>query len=376
MKINLLDPGLIEVGGHHHDWDTRIANFLIGLGHEVSVYAHARALPDALLGFESAVRIERLFVVDPYAILSELDPSCGDIQRQLFRTKMVLSDLKRVERADLWLWPTAFAYQLRGCAAVDTDVQISACLHTPPADDLALPFAETGVWWRMAAKSLRATGRRILTIGTIEADGLTSFQPFIGELEPIHVPMPIDGTPSRRAELKTIGFLGEHRDEQGRHLVGELIDCCLKAGFKVYTQTDRIVPAVLRHHSGLTLLGYDGDFPSKVERCDLIVAPYRWDKYNSGRGSGVIWHAIASGIPCVAPSGSTPGRALARIGSASAFSGLSVASVFDAILHAQKAYPVLTEAAFRGAQEYRQQNGIARFVDVMINGSQKATLAH
>lgn len=375
MKINILDPGLLSVIGHSHDWDIRIANRLVALGHEVSVYAHVHAHPAALLGFDGAVRVEPMFVHNPYSVASEFDPICGEIERQFVGARKVSRDLKKVDPADLWLWPTAFAHQLRGCAMVDTDARISACFLIPPNDGLGIPFAETGEWWRISAKALRAAGHRTLTMGTVEAEGLPAFQHFMGELDPVRLPTPVDGRPSRRTELTTVGIFGAQRDDQGRLVVGRVIARCLQAGFKVLTQTDKMLPEALKDHPGLTLLGYDGDFPSKIERSDLVVAPYRWDLYSGGRGSGIISQAIASGIPCVAPYRSSPGRALARIGSAVLFSELRAAAVFDAILHAQKTYPVLAEAAFRGAEEWREQNGIAKFVDVMINGSPKATLA-
>jgi hypothetical protein len=370
MKINLLDPGFGVASGHHYDWNTRIAKHLVASGHEVSVYAHVQAQPAALLGFDSKVRVDPLFEMMPYVGTFDFDPICGEIQRQLVGTRSIINDLEKVGPADHWLWPTAFAYQLRACALIDTRATMSFCLHTPPDNGSGIPrHAESGAWWRMAAKSLRSTPNRVLAIGSVEAECVPSFLSFMGELNPVHLPMPIDGTPTRRTELKAVGFLGGQRAAQGRHLIGDLITRCLSAGFKVLTQEDESVPAALRLHPNLTVLGFRGDFPSKVERCDLLVAPYVADVYRAGRGSGVVWQAIASGVPCVAPLHSCPGRSLEDVGSGSFFSELSANSVFEGILYAQKSYPVLADAAFRGAKEYCEHNGLSRFIDVMINGA-------
>lgn len=367
MKIHVMDPGLKTAGGHEQDWDRRIANYLAASGHDVAVYAHAQAQPAALRGFDTAVTVKRLFSINPYLAGEFYDPICGDIQRQLVGAMTIAKELRSVERADLWIWPTAFAYQLRGCALTDTDAAMSFCLHTPPEIELRLfEWTESGAWWRMAAKSLQGANRRIAAIGSIEDECLSSFLPFIGELGPQHLPLPFDGTPSRRMQLKTVGILGTYRDDQGSSLIGSLITRCLQAGFKILVQAERVVPPALKGNPDVTVAGYDGSFPSKVERCDLVVVPYRADKYSGGRGSGVVWQAIASGVPCVAPRYSTPGRTLAGIGSATFFSGLSVAAVFEAIREAQSAYSSLAEAALRGAMEFRKGNSLARFVDAIL----------
>lgn len=367
MKILVMDPGLRTAGGHEHDWDTRIANHLAASGHDVGVYVHAQAQPAALRGFETTVAVKRLFSINPYLGGEYFDPICGDIQRQLVGAVTVARELKGVERADLWIWPTAFAYQLRGCALTDTDVAMSFCLHTPPEIELGLfEWTESGGWWRVAAKSLQNANRHVAAIGSIEEECFSSFLPFIGELGLRHFPMPFDGAPSRRTQLKTVGILGAYRDDQGSSMVGSLIARCLRAGLKILVQSERVVPPALKSHPDVTVTGYDGSFPDKVERCDLVAAPYRAEKYSGGRGSGVIWQAIASGVPCVAPRYSTPGRTLAGIGSAAYFSVPSAAGVFEAICEAQNNYSSLADAAFRGAVEYEQGNGLAKFVDAIV----------
>src|SRR5438445_6359381 len=132
MKVYVLDPGLIYVRGHQHDWDTRIANHLVELGHDVAFYANLHAKQDALLGFDERVRVDRHFRLDPYAAPERFDPICGEIERQLLGAQSIANDLSKLPPADLWIWPTAFSYQLRGCAVVESVAKISACLQMPP----------------------------------------------------------------------------------------------------------------------------------------------------------------------------------------------------------------------------------------------------
>jgi len=370
MRVYVLDPGLIYVRGHQHDWDTRIASHLAELGHDVAFFANQQAKPDALLGFDKRVRVERLFRLDSHVMPERFDPICGEIERQLLGAQSVANDLAKLPPADAWIWPTAFSYQLRACAAVESDARISACLQMPPDTGFGLPMAEPGPWWRFAAKRLRASGGRVQTVGTLEPECLAAFQHFLGDLDPILLPVPYDGKPVRRTELKTIGFVGGRRFEQGgMQLIAGAIALCLRAGLQVLTQTHECVPVPLRKHPGLEVLDHRGAFPEKVERCDLVIAPYQWSEYTGGRGSGVVYQAIASGIPCVAPYASSPGRSLSRIGSGSLFNEFTSAGIFKAIQSAQANYPALAEAAYRGAQEWREHNGLAKFVDVMIGGS-------
>ncbi len=369
MKINLLDPGLLRVGGHHHDWDHRIANLLVSQGHDVVVYANANAADEVTVGFDAAVRVEKLFRLNPYALPDQFDPICGEIERQLLGRQLVGADLRKVADADLWFWPTLFSHQLLAIPAIKTRAAISGCLDMPPQNGIDIPFAEPGVWWRLAAKNLRLMKTDIRTIGACESEGLNAFLPFIGNLDPVRLPVPVDGTPRRRAALGTIGLFGSQpRDEHGSRLFGGLIERALKAGLKVVTQAEICVSGEMRSHPGLTLLDNAGEFASKLERCDLLVAPYQWHRY-VGRGSGVIWQAIASGVPCVAPEGASLSRVMARSGSASLFLELTLDGVFAAISHAGENYPALAEAAFRAAGEWRETNGLARFVDAMVHGA-------
>jgi hypothetical protein len=368
MKINLLDPGLLRIGGHHHDWDHRIANLLVSRGHDVIVYANAYAADDVTVAFDAAVRVEKLFRLNPYALPDQFDPVCGEIERQLLGRQLVGADLRKVADADLWFWPTLFSHQLLAIPAMKTRAAISLCRYMPPQNGVDVHFAEPGVWWRLAAKNLRLMKSDIRVIGACESEGLNAFMPYIGNLDPVRLPVPIDGTPRRRAALETIGLFGSQpRDEHGSSLFGGLIERALKADFKVVTQAVAAVPAGMRTHPGLTLLDNAGEFAPKLERCDLLVAPYQWHRY-VGRGSGIIWQAIASGVPCVAPEGASLSRVMARSGSASLFSQLTLDGVFAAILRARENYPALAEAAFRAAGEWRETNGLARFVDAMVHG--------
>jgi hypothetical protein len=363
-----MDPGLKRAAGHHYDWDTRIANFLAASGHEVRVYIFAGADDSPLAGFDRAVRVRKLFRMDPYALPSQFDPVSGAIEKMLIGRRLIGDDLLKVEPADLWIWPTLFCHQLLGCVQARPAAAISGCIDMPPASDFPLPHAEPGPWWRLAAKGLREAACTVRAIGAGQEESVAAYRPFIGELDPVCIPVPVDGAPRKRSELKTVGFFGaKPRDEHGSHLVGPLIELCLNAGLSVVTQAGDLVPAPSRNHPRLTLTDNHGDFPEKLESCDLVVAPYRWEKYVA-RGTGTMWQAMASGVPCVAPAGASVAGEMARAGSAVLFTELSPQGVFTAIKSARENYPAIASAAYRGADEWRERNGLRKFADAMING--------
>ena len=99
----------------------------------------------------------------------------------------------------------------------------------------------------------------------------------------------------------TVGIFGAQRDDQGRLVVGRVIARCLQAGFEGFDADGQDASRGAEGPSRPDTPGLRWRFPSKIERSDLVVAPYRWDLYSGGRGSGIISQAIASGIPCVAP---------------------------------------------------------------------------
>lgn len=373
MKIAILDPGLVRPGGHHHDWDTRMANEMAARGHEVRLYAHAKATAEALHGFSPEVGVEALFRFDPYLTPDRFDPYCGDIERQIAGRDMTAQDLRKVAPADLWLWPTLFSYQLWATAGARPKAAVSACLLLFPGPAETFAHAEPGPWWRYAAKAARTMKLDIRTLGIPEAEGLNAYLPFLGDLDPVTVPIPVDGEPRKRAALETVGFFGARpREEHGSLLVPALIERCLARGLKVVTQeVDLLMPKV-KEHPGLTVLGHEGGFPEKLAHADLVVMPYQWHKY-LGRGSGIAYQAMASGAPCVVPRGASFSRTLAGLGAASVFSELTVGSVFDAILDARRNYSALAEAAHRGALDWRKVHGVAKFVDAMIDAPRAAT---
>lgn len=364
MKINLLDPGHINSGGHNFDWNRRIAHELAKRGHEVRLYIGAQAKPAAMEGYAAGISVTPLFQTNPYLPASLYDPVCGELERQISGTRQIATELQSVAHADLWLWPTAFAYQLRACAVIPVEAEISACVHIPPTNELNIPFSEPAEWWRLAGKSLVTTGRRIRAIGPAEPDGLNLFRPYLGMLPLKALPIPFDGAPRARDALKTIGFFGNRlRSEQGLNLKPQLVYDCLQAGFHVVTQMEKSLPPELTSHPNLKLLDGDGDFAPKLEACDLVVAAYRWDTY-VGRNSGVVSQALASGVPCVAPYGASFSQMLGK--GAVFFSELRAPAIFEAIRKAQTSYPALAKAAFDNAQEWKKSHGIAHFVDAIL----------
>ncbi len=78
MIINLFDPGLSFVGGHHLQWDRLLAEELAAQGHTVTVYCHKGIVPEARAAFRDPVALVPLFRNYAYVHPLQLDPVAGE----------------------------------------------------------------------------------------------------------------------------------------------------------------------------------------------------------------------------------------------------------------------------------------------------------
>jgi len=53
--INIIDPALTLVRGHHYDWNKKLHDFYVNDGYEVRLYCNKQADKDVLNGFGSAI---------------------------------------------------------------------------------------------------------------------------------------------------------------------------------------------------------------------------------------------------------------------------------------------------------------------------------
>lgn len=362
MRINLMDGSLNELGGHPHDIDLRCTQALVDAGHDVHIYCHLNATDKLQSCYQSIAAITPLFTIHPYRSQQSYDAVAGDIIKNLEGCHITANELLKVRDADLWLWPTLYAYQLFACSITKTRVQVSGCIHHPP--DFFSPA--DAAWWRYAF--IQAHNSRLkLRLGTIEPETAHIYAPLIThETLPV-LPFPYDGVASavKHTHVKTIGVFGYQRHEKGGEFLLTLLKKLAGAGFQVIFHDSNPLNTDLGNMQGIRRLGYIPNLDEEIARCDLVLTPYLPEAYKY-RCSGIVMSALASGIPVVAADSSAPGRLVEKTGAGTLFTHYSLESVYAAVQTAVKNYPAIAEAARKTSHDWKQQHGIVRFIDAMI----------
>ncbi|MEH6552254.1 MAG: hypothetical protein V7744_19930 [Pseudomonadales bacterium] len=359
MKIHIMDPGLITAGGHNQDWCVLMAVALQKQGHEVTLYCSGRA-PDSLVTeLRTSVPTQRVFRFNPYVNAKDIDPICGDIERQILGAETVVEDLRKVSPADLWMWPTMFAHEMMAIARLNPKVALSAVIHHRPTED--------GAWWRLAGKYLSRSAVNVKCIGTTNDEVLTHIYPLLSQFNPQSLPMPVDGNPTQRESLKTIGILSNFRHETGAKIIVPLLQYCLDQGYKVLISDARQLPESIAKHPNLTELGFIESFATAVEQCDLVLVPYLWHRYMA-RTSGLVNQAQASAVPCIVPAGAGFSRQLRQLGCAELFHQFDINALQQAIQNASNNYQSLAKSAYDVSQQWKKRHGLQRFLYMMEHG--------
>lgn len=375
MDIALLDPGLHNATGHHLDLDLEIVRELKSRGHRVSVFAHQKL--DALAAnlLQSADGVTPLFRVSPYrdAALIEpelvpafFDPISGSVSFFIDGAKSVAEDLKTVKGFDLWLWPTLFASHLLACAEASPATPVSGCIHFEPE----LTLLNGQAFWRYAFSRTMDAGLP-LNAGVTTAELAAVYATVCPESPPQLWPIFFDGVvpPPQRSKMARIGFFGQQkRKEKGYNLISPVAAKLLEYGYQVLVHDSggSFPPST---HERLEVIGRIEDLGQQIRRCDLIVVPYYPQGYRI-KGSGIVWEAIANGIPVVAPDKTSPGNLIAALGCGRLFGEFSTESILDAIRIVHAEYRVVSSLAHVAAQRWAGHQGIRPFVDRLLSTPQ------
>lgn len=364
MLINILDPGLSIVGGHHLEWDQLIAAELVAQGHDVSVYSHIGIVAEARAAFDRRVKLQPLFRNYAYLNPLQLDAVAGELLGFLDVAILLAEDLRAVAKADLWLWPSLFNAQLYACALVKPDAFVSGCIHTEPG----YMSSQGKAFWRYAFIKAHQAGLK-MSIGVPGPVLQQEYGELFGNNQLVQLlPLPNRGYPASEARtgLKTIGFFGHQRQDKGAQLVAPLVSVLLREGYQVilHDSGNLFESATV---PGLTRIGYVADLAAEIAKCDLAVLPYDANSYRS-RESAIVWDALASGVPVVVPNGTASALRLLTSGAGKVFHFPTVDSIHQAIVEAKSDYAQIAAAAFRASQQWRQIHGVAKLADAFTKG--------
>ncbi|MEO8668710.1 MAG: glycosyltransferase [Bauldia sp.] len=364
MRINILDPALRSSAGHHLEFDRITAEEMRARGHTVCVVGNLDCEEKTSRRFPPEVRHLRLFRTRPYQVGRGRFRFAGSFAAYLYAARMIANDLKSVPPADMWIWPTLFAHDLRACGLARAEVPISGVIHRASLDGTW--SMTTQLIWRDAARLALRHGLDIRRIGPIEDEMLPELAGALARFSPMTLPVPVEasGTPVRRMRLETVGFFGHQSGTYRIDAVGKLAEACANAGLKVIVQdsSERLKPSL---RPEIRQVGYVDDLAALVQQADLAILPYAPGTYRTAL-SGIGAVAIACGVPVLAPAETSIARKLARYNTGLTFADDTAAGVLAAIDTVRADYAAFADRARRAAEVWAVSNNVAGYADALL----------
>lgn len=360
MKINILDHGLIGKTGHHFDYCHSITSHLIDKGATVTVCSFQGAPPEVGEAFRAlGCDFSPTFSRSAYT-----PPNFGAHAHQALDTiaHQTASEMELTPAADLWLFPTLTADHLLAFAQTRNAPVMVGLAHTEPDAQHALG----GRAWALGCEKILQRGLKV-RIGAVDPLVRDYLQTYSAGLPIVDMPIPVHGA-MRAGYLerpRTIGFFGHQRQERGIALIPDLVRQLLGLGYEVVLQDTRQQFQAQGAISRLHLRAYVSDLCAEMTTCDLVVCPMVRKNYTQ-RLSGIAYSAVASGVPLVLPAGTLSAIRTQALGSSRAYVEHTVEGILAAIRTLAADYPAHARAAERGATLFRQQHGVEKFVQMLL----------
>jgi glycosyltransferase involved in cell wall biosynthesis len=350
------------VAGHHLDLDLQVCRALNKLGHEVVVYAHRNCSIEAVNTLTSVCRVVPHFNSGPYVDPVKFDRIAGELFSYSAMSRSIATELNGVSQADLWLWPSIFAYQLKGSAMAQGQVPVAGCVHTPAVSD---QYPSGNIFWRDAYITIKNKGKS-LNIGGLEPEHKYEYAPLFDASEFKIFSSYIDFVKNEKDSncLETVGFLGAQRGEKGANLLSQIIPSIIDNGLKVVLQ-DSTGLLRAKPSPAVSVFGFEPDLMQRIAECDVVILPYDAQKY-ARKGSGIMMMAMAASVPVVVPFGSSMSRWVERYQNGVCFYEQSPEGILEAIMTARDNYVGIKEAARRVGLQWQSQHGASRFTRDLI----------
>lgn len=362
--INIFDPGLLGYAGHHADINFRLSRALRALGNEVVLYA-----AQSFRSSDADIDVRPVFRVSPYWAVSHyhLRGSMGSASAFEMSSDDVLSIVAQAPPADVSIFPTLFACQANALASLMPRLRrVSAIIHTPP--DWRNAYAS--LYWREAFRRLESHASA-LTIGVLERELLLEYESLLESraLSVRPLPIPHDGfvKSSSAGSPPRVGVLGHQRGDKGLGRLNDLVVALRAQGYGVVLHDSSGTVQAVGNDRGLMVFGYEKDFHAVLRYCDVVVLDYDLDAYRFN-GSGIAWECIASGIPLVAPLGTSISRLLQQHRCGSTFVGSNLASLLESLKEVLDSYERFASDAHRARTQYHGVNGTERLAEALVSG--------
>ena len=361
MRVNIFDNGLRSATGHHFDYSLNLARSLTQRGHSVSVWGALGMPDDVIAAFRQvgspASALFSHFTHDHPAP----DGDSPGIVRAL--ADKAAHELAQTGMAELSLFPTLTALQLAAWSQLERAGPMTGLVHVPPDDE----HPASGMLWLEAAERARTRGLQA-AVAAIDPVIGSAIRRASDALPVFDWPMPLDGTPKPHylPQIASVGFFGHQREERGILLIPPLARALLDSGCRVLIHDTMGQFQSLTEIPNLVLInGFVRNLSIVLAQCDLVVCTMQPEHY-ARRTSGIACSAVASGIPLVLPSGTLSAARYDRLESVVCYHERTVPAVLDAVAQSRLDYPRRCLDAQRAALDWRQTQGVEKFVDAVL----------
>jgi hypothetical protein len=386
MRLIILDPGLLELSGHHFNYNNSIFKECSSRGVDVSIYAHAGCQQELV----EILPITPCFEINTYDyqevksyedMLFKFNVMNGAIEKNLLETVKI-----PLNSDDIILILTVTVHQIVGIRnwyAGLENPKPRICLqfmHQPwylgfeqDPDFCTSLLCDAMAVWR-GGDDFRVTF-------AADNDLLASFLHKISGF-PIHIlPMPIQypggltpPVPSMHKRVR-FGFLGDGRIEKGLHhfvraILAQQSDSIPNVDFFVHisNQNGRMAQDILKDVPNCTVLCKQLDskeYWDITESCDVIVLPYD-PKYYRIRGSGILFEAMGLDKPIIVTTGSCLDWLMAKYGASGMRFDFTAESLLDAIRTIASSFDDFKSIAQVSGRGVREKHNPKAFVDALL----------
>ena len=355
-----------DYSGHHADINLRLARELTARGFKVTIYAHKK-----FISRELDLDVRPTFSYGAYEFLSLLEEQMSSsLSINIFDGMAAYfeRELQAIEPVDITVIPTLFAHQLRALGSKKLALgKVFAGLHAHP--NFQNPNGR--VFWKMAFLKARPKLPEI-SLGVFETELILEYEQLLpaGAFEIHEFPIPHDGSElgTLRNRLLNVGVLGHQRSDKGLSAIPKTIKSCLDLGFDITVQDSAGKLANLVQPSQkVKVLGHVRSMGDLIRECDVTLLDYSPEVYRYS-GSGIAWESLASGVPVLAPKGTTISRLLRQYNTGATFCATDRNAKFRVLQEMRDTYSDHLERAELARRQYREKHGTKRFADLICRG--------
>jgi glycosyltransferase involved in cell wall biosynthesis len=385
-QLIVIDPGLLELSGHHFNYNASIFRECRSRGIDVSIYAHSACSDDVA----EVLPIKRCFDINIYDWQTVNTRKDMENKFKIFNNSVEENLVDKVNvnlgPDDLILILTTTVHQIVGVMKWYSQLKnpkpriCMQFMHHPWYLGLESdPDFCTSIL-QQAMTSWEDDGSLRVTFAA-DNDLLANFLNKISGLPIRTLPMPINYpvgsfTGSRsNPERVRFGFLGDGRLEKGlHHFVGAILDQKAEnvpnAEFFIHisNQQGRNAYYILKNVPNCTVLCKQFtsvEYWDSAKSCDAIVLPYD-PKYYHIRGSGILFEAMGLGKPVIVTAGSCLDWLVAKHGGAGMRCDFTPESLLDAVRFLATNFADFKQIAETAGKHVRQKHNPKAFLDALL----------